>query len=110
MEVNSLDRHASSFDGWGLQYEAGETPFYILDLFKKQLEQNTYYYSLNNTHERNVALPLLLHTHTITDTPSTEHSDMRVPTGSEEQEARAGCLHGTSPASGLWIRKSGSMR
>lgn len=55
MEVNSLDRHASSFDGWGLQYEAGETPFYILDLFKKQLEQNTYYYSLNNTHERNVA-------------------------------------------------------
>lgn len=55
VEVNSLDRHASSFDGWGLQYEAGETPFYILDLFKKQLEQNSYYYSLNNTHERNVA-------------------------------------------------------
>lgn len=32
--------------------------------------------------------PLLLHTHTITDTPSTEHSDMRVPIGSEGQEAR----------------------
>ena len=55
MEINSLDRHASSFDGWGLQYEAGETPFYIVDLFKKQIEQNSYYYSLSNTHERNVA-------------------------------------------------------
>lgn len=54
-EVNSLDRHSTSFQGWGLQYDAGETPFYVLDLFKKQLEQNSYYYSLNNTHERNVA-------------------------------------------------------
>lgn len=54
-EVNSLDRHSTSFQGWGLQYDAGETPFYVLDLFKKQLEQNSYYYSLNNNHERNVA-------------------------------------------------------
>ncbi len=55
LEINSLDRHTSEFTGWGLQYEAGETPFYILDLFKKQLEQNTYYYGIGNTHERNVA-------------------------------------------------------
>ncbi len=55
VEINSLDRHSTSFQGWGLQYESGETPFYILDLFKKQLEQNTYYYSIGNTHERNAA-------------------------------------------------------
>ena len=55
MEINSLDRSTSYFQGWGLQYEAGETPFYILDLFKKQLEENTFYYNVGNTHERNVA-------------------------------------------------------
>lgn len=46
MEVNAIDRRATSFQGWGLQYDMGETPFYILDLFKKQLEENTQYYSL----------------------------------------------------------------
>lgn len=55
LEINSLDRHSDYFNGWGLQYEAGETPFYILDLFKKQLEENAFYYSIGNTHERNVA-------------------------------------------------------
>lgn len=55
LEINSLDRKSNSYQGWGLQYEAGETPFYILDLFKKQLEENTFYYSVGNTHERNVA-------------------------------------------------------
>lgn len=54
-EINALDRHTTSFEGWGLQYEAGETPFYILDLFKMNLEQNSYYYSMGNTRERNVA-------------------------------------------------------
>lgn len=54
-EISSLDRHSLTFDGWGLQYEAGETPFYIVDLFKMQLEQNSYYYGIGNTHERNVA-------------------------------------------------------
>ena len=55
VEVNAIDRRATSFQGWGLQYDMGETPFYILDLFKKQLEGNTQYYSLSNTRERNAA-------------------------------------------------------
>ena len=55
VEVNAIDRRATSFQGWGLQYDMGETPFYILDLFKKQLEENTQYYSLSNTRERNAA-------------------------------------------------------
>ena len=55
MEVNSADRPNTWFRGWGLQYDMGETPFYILDLFKKQLEEITQYYSLSNTRERNAA-------------------------------------------------------
>ncbi len=55
MEVNSLARHSTSFTAWGLQYDAGEIPFYSLDLFKSQLEDNTYYYGVSNTRERNVA-------------------------------------------------------
>ena len=55
MEINALNRHSTSFTGWGLQYDAGEIPFYSLDLFKSQLEDNTYYYSMSNSRERNVA-------------------------------------------------------
>ena len=55
MEINSLDRHSTSFTAWGLQYDSGEIPFYSLDLFKSQLEDNTYYYSMSNSRERNVA-------------------------------------------------------
>ena len=55
VEINALDRSSSSFTGWGLQYALGETPYYILDMFKKQIEDNTQYYSVSNRRERNVA-------------------------------------------------------
>ena len=55
MEVNALNRHSTSFTAWGLQYDSGEIPFYSLDLFKSQLEDNIYYYSMSNSRERNVA-------------------------------------------------------
>ena len=55
MEVNSLDRNSNSFTAWGIQYDAGEIPFYTLDLFKSQLEDNIHYYSISNTRERNLA-------------------------------------------------------
>ncbi len=55
VEINAINRQSTSFQGWGLQYNMGETPFYTLDLFKKQLEENIRYYSMNNTRERNVA-------------------------------------------------------
>ncbi|MCM1176885.1 MAG: SusC/RagA family TonB-linked outer membrane protein [Clostridium sp.] len=55
VEINAIDRRSTSFQGWGLQYNMGETPFYILDMFKKQLEDNLQYYSVGNTHERNAA-------------------------------------------------------
>ena len=55
MEINALNRHSTSFTAWGLQYDAGEIPFYTLDLFKSQLEDNSYYYSMSNSRERNIA-------------------------------------------------------
>ncbi|GHV01522.1 SusC/RagA family TonB-linked outer membrane protein [Bacteroidia bacterium] len=55
VEVNSLDRRGTWFQGWGMQYAMGETPYYILDMFKKQVEDNSLYYGLSNTRERNAA-------------------------------------------------------
>lgn len=55
METNSIDRRRNWFNGWGMQYSQGETPFYIYQYFKKTSEENTNYYSLNNTHSRNAA-------------------------------------------------------
>lgn len=54
-EVNSANRKANNNTGWGLQYSLGEKPFYIYELFKKGVEQNSVYYSLNNTRYRNLA-------------------------------------------------------
>jgi TonB-linked SusC/RagA family outer membrane protein len=55
IEINALNRRATNFTGWGMQYDMGESPYYILDLFKKQIEDNTAYYGMDNTSERNVA-------------------------------------------------------
>ena len=33
-----------------MQFDAGETPFYVYDLFKRQIERSEVYYTLNNTH------------------------------------------------------------
>lgn len=55
MEVNSIDRTKSNFQGWGMQYENGETPYYIYQYFKKGIEDGDQYFSLNNTKVRSVA-------------------------------------------------------
>lgn len=54
-EINSVDRNQSWFQGWGLQYETGEIPFYIYEYFKKGIETNTQYYSISSTRARNAA-------------------------------------------------------
>ncbi|MGV4438810.1 SusC/RagA family TonB-linked outer membrane protein [Ornithobacterium rhinotracheale] len=54
-EANSIDRKKTNFRGWGLQYSMGETPFYVYQLFKKNIEENTSYYGINNTRYRNLA-------------------------------------------------------
>ena len=55
MEINSIDRHASYFRGWGMQYTMGEIPNYAYQVFKKGSEQNTNYYTLTNTYDRSAA-------------------------------------------------------
>lgn len=52
MEVNSVERHATWFRGWGMQYNMGEIPSWAYAVFKKSQEQGSDYYSLENTHER----------------------------------------------------------
>lgn len=55
MEVNSVERKQTNFTGWGLQYDMGETPFYIYQFFKKGTEANTDYYDITNSRRRSVA-------------------------------------------------------
>lgn len=55
MEVTDLNRSRTSFEGWGLQYESGEAPFYPYQNFKKSIEEGNNYYALVNTNWRSVA-------------------------------------------------------
>ena len=55
METNSVDRRATWFRGWGMQYSLGEIPNYAYQVFKKGAEENTDYYYLQNTHTRSAA-------------------------------------------------------
>ena len=55
METNSTDYDRSNFNGWGMQYAMGETPFYIYQFFKQGIEQGTNYYSLGRSHLRSAA-------------------------------------------------------
>jgi len=55
LETNSVDRHATWFRGWGMQYSLGEIPNYAYQVFKKGAEDNAEYYTLTNRHERSAA-------------------------------------------------------
>jgi TonB-linked SusC/RagA family outer membrane protein len=55
MEINSLERGANWFRGWGRQYTMGDIPFYAYHVFKKGKEENSDYFTVNNTRSRNVA-------------------------------------------------------
>ena len=48
METNSVDRHSTWFRGWGMQYSMGEVANYAYQAFKRGLEENTNYYTLEN--------------------------------------------------------------
>ena len=55
METVDIQRNRSSYEGWGMQYYAGETPFYPYQYFKKQVEEGNDYYGLTNTNWRTAA-------------------------------------------------------
>ncbi len=54
-EIASVNRQRNYFTGWGMQYEKGELPFYILEFFKKSIEDGSDYYSLNKYRNRSAA-------------------------------------------------------
>ena len=54
-EVSAIDRQHNFFNGWGLQYDKGEIPFYVYQFFKKSVEDNTDYYSISKTRGRSAA-------------------------------------------------------
>ena len=55
MEIGAIDRQKNFFNGWGMQYEKGELPFYPYEFLKKAIEDNTDYYSLDRTSSRTAA-------------------------------------------------------
>jgi TonB-linked SusC/RagA family outer membrane protein len=55
MELNSLERGTNWFRGWGRQYAMGDIPSYAYQVFKKGQEENSNYFTVNNTRNRNVA-------------------------------------------------------
>lgn len=54
-ELNSQDRTSDWFDGWGMQYNNGELPFFDYLAFKRMREQNSDYFGLSNTTNRQLA-------------------------------------------------------
>ncbi len=54
-EIGSVDRQRNYLLGWGMQYDKGELPFYILEFFKKSIEDGSDYYSLNHYRNRSAA-------------------------------------------------------
>lgn len=54
-EMTDLLRTRTGFEGWGMQYNSGEVPFYIYQYLKKGIEDSKNYYSLTNTNWRSVA-------------------------------------------------------
>ncbi len=56
METSAIDRSKSHFNGVGMQYSMGETPYYMYELFKQGIERGTDpYYSLKRTRMRSAA-------------------------------------------------------
>jgi len=55
IEAMGIERERTFFNGIGMQYENSELPFYTYKFFKKSEEQNSRYYSMNNTCSRTAA-------------------------------------------------------
>ncbi len=56
VEVNSVDRTSSAFDGIAMQYEMGMLPAYDYKYFKQLSEENAQYYSLRTTRGRQASV------------------------------------------------------
>jgi len=54
-DINSTDRHALNWTGWGFVYDNGGTPYYDPKLFKQLVEENDDYYANGWTYYRSLA-------------------------------------------------------
>ena len=55
MEVNSIDRHGTTFDGVGMQYNMGEEAAFFYKYFKQLQQKGAQYFDIDNRHDRSVA-------------------------------------------------------
>ncbi len=55
LEINEINRNASSWEGVGMQYEMGYLPIYDYKYFKQSSEENSLYYGLGNSYSREAA-------------------------------------------------------
>lgn len=55
MEVNGIDRRRTWFQGNGMQYDMGMLPNFDYMMFKQMQEENTQYFTLEDTYSRSVA-------------------------------------------------------
>lgn len=55
MELNNADRQKNWFRGWGRQYTMGDVPYYAYEVFKRGVEENTQYFTVNTTRSRSAA-------------------------------------------------------
>lgn len=55
MEINSVDRSKSWFNGVGMQYDLGMLPSYDYQYFKQGNEENSQYYTVERTRQREVS-------------------------------------------------------
>ena len=55
MEINSIDRHGTSFTGAGMQFDMGELAAFDYKYFKKLQEGGSQYFFMTNTHDRSAA-------------------------------------------------------
>lgn len=55
MEANAQNRSNNYFQGWGMQYDNGEIPYFDYFAFKKMRESNSDYFTLTNTQRRMLA-------------------------------------------------------
>ena len=55
METTGISRTRTWFNGWGMQYDSGEVPYFEYLYFKKLQEENSNYYTLSNTDSRSAA-------------------------------------------------------
>ena len=55
MEINNPDRSHSRWDGVAMQYDMGYLPNYDYHYFKQASEENSIYYGLSNTYNREVS-------------------------------------------------------